>query len=57
MWNLLRVIKDMAFSDPNKGEPDRNPPPDEYERRDGGHRGGMTQEQFLSELEKLTEIK
>ena len=59
MWGLLSVIKELAFSDPNKADkpykPGPTPPPDE--QRVDGHRGGMTQDQFFTELEKLTETE
>jgi hypothetical protein len=57
MWGLLRVIKDLAFSDPNKDREELMPQPQPDERRDGRHDGGMTKEQFFTELEKLTEAE
>jgi hypothetical protein len=57
MWNLLRVIKELAFSDPDKGEELLRLPDDDERRDDGRHRDGMTKEQFFTELEKLTEVE
>ena len=58
MTDLLRALKSLIFSDPeraSRGPRRRGTPPDEC--RDDGRERGMTKSQFLTELEKLTEVE
>lgn len=56
---LLRVLKEIIFRDPDGAAADRSrrTPDDEDRRTPADARGGMIKEQFLTELEKLTEAE